>query len=375
MPCHVPPVITPSEPQRGVARRYQPEAVSGPSPFGGRPLILHSLTTTEFLLCSSVAVVSTDGVMALVDGTIAVRVTESLPPEVRAFLISKRSPSTRESYERVAKRWLTWCTQTGIDWRTARQVHVDVWRESLTAERLSNATVANRLSGVSSLYAYLIRHGVVEVNPAAEVERPVVTTDESETPALDEKEAAALMGVAVGESLRTRVAIGVLLTTGLRISELVAAEDSSIQMTRGQRVIRVTRKGGRVARIALPAQVAHDVDLMIGARGDGPLIRTSTGKGCDRQYLHGLVRRLALAAGIPPETAAKCGPHALRRTAATLLLDAEAPLDDVRDLLGHADARTTQGYSRSRKRLQKQARHVTSLAELIYPEDDPFDGE
>ena len=313
--------------------------------------------------------------MALVDGTISVRTAESLPAEVQAFLISKRSTSTRASYGQVAERWLTWCAEAGIDWRTARQVHVDVWRESLTAEGLSNATVANRLSGVSSLYAYLVRQGAAEVNPAAEVERPVVSTDESETPALDEREAAALMATAASESLRTRVVVGILLTTGLRISELVAAEDNGIQMTRGQRVIRVTRKGGKVARIALPAPVVHDIDLMIGDREDGPLIRTSTGKGCDRQYLHALVRRLAVAAGIPPETAEKCGPHALRRTAATLLLDSEAPLDDVRDLLGHADARTTQGYNRSRKRLAKQARHVTSLAAMLYPEDDTLDGE
>lgn len=297
----------------------------------------------------------------------------ALPVEAMAFLISKQAISTRETYRRSVQLWFDWCRDTSLDWHGVAQVHVDVWREHLVASGLSNATVANRLSAVSAMYQYLVRQGVVAMNPAAEVERPVVNSDESDTPALDDHEAASLMAVAMlpCESLRTRVAIGILLTTGLRISELVKARLEDLGLVNGQRVIRVTRKGGKQQRIALAPQVWHDIQLMVAGRTEGPLLLTSSGKACDRQYVHGLVKRLARKADIPEETAEKCGPHALRRTAATILLDAEAPLDDVRDLLGHADARTTQGYNRSRKRLAKQAKHVTTLAASVYPELDP----
>lgn len=300
----------------------------------------------------------------------ALQAPGGLPEEVLRFLASLRTVATADAYRRSIVRWLGWCESVNVHWMFAQRAHIDVWRRTLVDAKLSNQTVNQRLSAVSSLYRYLVEEEILDRNPAQHITRMTVTTDEAETPALDDHEAAALMAAACRprESMRTRVAIGILLTMGLRISELVAARVEDLGLVNGQRVLVVTRKGGKRQRIAISSQVWEDITLMLAGRTEGPLLITSGSGPVGRRYMLDVVHRLAGAAKIPPETARKCGPHALRRTAATLLLDDEAPLEDVRDLLGHADARTTQGYSRSKKRLLKQGKHVASLAATIYPE-------
>jgi len=98
-----------------------------------------------------------------------------------------------------------------------------------------------------------------------------------------------------------------------------------------------------------PPPVRHALDGYTRERAEGPIFTTHSGKRWDRNGAHDTITRIGQRASIP------LFPHLLRHTAATLALDADAPLDRVQDLLGHADPRTTMRYARARQRLDTSA--------------------
>jgi site-specific recombinase XerD len=288
---------------------------------------------------------------------------------VTDWLSAYRSPSTRAAYARDAAGWLSWCTGAGVDPATARRRDADAWRAHLEATGLAARSIARKIAAVSSLYAYLADAEIVTRNPFARVRRPRPgPVEHAETPALDDREDAALLAAAARprELPRTHAAVALLLTLGLRVSELVTADITDLGHERGHRTLTVTRKGGHRQRLAVPPAVAELLDAALAGRAAGraagPLIATATGAAMDRRALHRTVTRLATAAAIP---AAHIGPHALRRTCATLLLDDGVPLRDVQAILGHADPRTTAGYDRGRR-----ATALTRLATTLLPEPD-----
>jgi site-specific recombinase XerD len=137
----------------------------------------------------------------------------------------------------------------------------------------------------------------------------------------------------------------------------------------GHRVLRVTRKGARKAKVPLtPATVAaldayltgraHRVGLGSPAQLTGPLLATATGGRLRQGHLWELVRRLAHAAAI--ETWGDLSPHSLRHSAITFALDAGASLRDVQDYAGHKDPRTTRRYDHARDSLDRNAAYTVA---------------
>jgi site-specific recombinase XerD len=301
-------------------------------------------------------------------------IEDAAPPTLRAGVLawvgSVGSERTRDGYRHDALCWFAFCAEHGIDPADVRRGHADAWRSVLEGEGLAPATIARRLAAMSSMYAYLLDEEIVGRNPFARVRRPKRSTDHSTTPALSDVEARALMTAASGprESARTTAAVALLLTLGLRISELVSAQVEDLGHERGHRTLTVIRKGGARQSLPIPPAVVALLDEALDGRETGPLIATDAGRPVDRVALFRTVRRLAQAAGIPSD---HVGPHALRRTVITLLLDDGVPLRDVQKIAGHADSRTTAGYDRSRKALVKQAAALASLAAEVLPPSNP----
>ena len=171
------------------------------------------------------------------------------------------------------------------------------------------------------------------------------------------------------QALRTAAVIRLLLHTGLRVDEACAADVTDLGADAGHRVLRVTRKGARKARIPLtPAMVAAlDAYLADRARrgglGDarqlaGPLLATARGGRLRQGHLWELVRRLARDAGI--EAWDQLSPHCLRHSAITLALDAGMTLRDVQDYAGHKDPRTTRRYDHARDSLDRNAAYAVA---------------
>src|SRR5262249_23783526 len=157
------------------------------------------------------------------------------------------------------------------------------------------------------------------------------------------------------QGLRDRAMLETLYASGLRVSELVGLK--SVQVSLDMNVVRVLGKGSKERLTPLGAEAAAWIaryvkearpGILSGTKS-GALFVTARGAPMTRQAFWGIVKRLAVRAGIHRPIS----PHTLRHAFATHLINHGADLRVVQLLLGHADISTTQIYTHvARERLK-----------------------
>ena len=287
--------------------------------------------------------------------------------------MSLRAARTRRAYAGDLRAWLAWLAEREIDVLAAGRVHADLWVAGQLERGAEAASVRRRLSAVSSFYRYCAAHDLVGRIPTAGVTRPVVDPDYTATIGLARDEARALVAAADADrgrqALRTAAVIRLLLHNALRVDEACAADVADLGADAGHRVLRVTRKGARKAKVPLTPATAAALDAYLAGRAElagldspamlaGPLLATASGGRLRQGHLWELVRRLAKAAGI--ESWQELSPHSLRHSAITFALDAGAALRDVQDYAGHKDPRTTRRYDHARDSLDRNAAYAVA---------------
>ncbi|QLQ35908.1 tyrosine-type recombinase/integrase [Micromonospora robiginosa] len=290
-----------------------------------------------------------------------------------AWLRNRRlSEHTRDAYRRDVTGWLRWCAERGVEPLRVTFLDVNAYGRDLEStprgrdgRPLTPATVARRLSALSSWYDFLVKLGAVPANPVAAADRPRVDRDHSATVGLSPEEVDALLAAADADTgptaARNRAALALLADLGLRVGELVSLNLADLGAERGHRSVRFVGKGGKVRRRALTPGTAYALDAYLADRAaaqgvtvpelTGPLLVTGTGGRLDRHAVFRLVRRLAQSAGIAAW--ARLSPHSLRHAFATTARSEGVPLEDVQDAMGHADPRTTRRYDRDRHNLDR----------------------
>ncbi|WP_369253843.1 tyrosine recombinase XerC [Geodermatophilus amargosae] len=213
----------------------------------------------------------------------------------------------------------------------------------------SRATTARRAAAARSFTAWLRRSGHTPedvglrlVSPKAHRTLPdVLAPDQART--VVESTAGAEDPV----GLRDAVVLELLYASGIRVSELVGLDVDDVD--RGRRLLRVLGKGRKERSVpyGAPAEQALDAWLTRGRPAlatpdSGPaLLLGARGRRLDpreaRRTVHTAVAR---APGAPD-----VGPHGLRHSAATHVLEGGADLRSVQELLGHASLATTQIYT------------------------------
>src|SRR5688572_10442745 len=93
---------------------------------------------------------------------------------VGAWLAGYQSSGTRRAYRHDLKSWLAFCVDHDIDPLSARRSHVEVFARCYEDAGLSPATIARRLTALSSWYAWLVDENYTPANPLARVHRPHV---------------------------------------------------------------------------------------------------------------------------------------------------------------------------------------------------------
>lgn len=277
------------------------------------------------------------------------------------------SEATSKAYESDLAAFTTFAAGRGVDEVT--DVDLELLRDWLwqsSQAGLGSATLARRSASVRGWSAWLARNGEVPVDTAARLRSPktgrslphVVQRPQMDT-LLDSLSERAATGDPV--ALRDSALIELLYASGLRVSELCGLDVDDIDLDR--LTVRVLGKGSkeRVVPFGVPAHSAI-VDYLRKAR-PALLARSTTppaavflgarGGRLNPRTVYNLVSRLL--AGLPGGTSS--GPHTLRHTAATHLLDGGADLRAVQELLGHASLGTTQIYTHvSMERLKESYR-------------------
>lgn len=231
---------------------------------------------------------------------------------------------------------------------------IRAWLAAQHGAGQSRATIARRAAAARAFTSFAHEHGWLDRDPGALLgvaktgrHLPRVLAADQMRAVLDGQRPDAADPAAAALEFRDTAIMELLYATGIRVGELCGLDIDDIDA--GRRTIRVLGKGAkeRVVPVGLPAVAAVDRWLSDG-RGilardaSGPaLFLGARGGRIDQRIARRVVHARIGAAGSVPDT----GPHGLRHSAATHMLEGGADLRSVQEMLGHASLATTQIYT------------------------------
>ena len=225
------------------------------------------------------------------------------------------------------------------------------WLYTLSERNMAKSSMARKTASARSYTAWLYEQGVLTIDPGLRLRTPKagkslpkVVSKEAMAQLLQELESAS--GTGDPQAIRDLLIVELLYATGARVSELSGLNLSDIDEHR--RLIQVTGKGNKQRMIpyGIPAELAVQKWLnfgrpqMVGANTSFELLLNSQGKRLGTRQIYEVVAKALSGTAL-----GAAGPHALRHTAATHLLDGGADLRAVQELLGHSSLGTTQIYT------------------------------
>lgn len=274
--------------------------------------------------------------------------------------------NTRIAYENAVRRFLGWTAAREPDVARITPGMVGRYFNELP---LSVPSKKLHLAAVRSFFDLLVQRHVMVLNPAHSVRTERYSAIEGRTPRIPVEQARQLLESIRIESildLRDRAVIAILAFTAARETSVAKLLLGDFAHDATQYLLRFNEKGGKARTIPVRHDLEGFLREYIAAAGleqepkDAPLFRTVQNGRLTNRPINGIdiwrvVKRRLGAAGLPTI----CSPHSFRSCVATDLLEQGVPLEDVQNLLNHADARTTRLYDR-------RQRHVTrSIVERI----------
>jgi integrase/recombinase XerC len=263
-----------------------------------------------------------------------------------------RSPHTVRAYLGDAVGFLDHVARLGgRDLRDVELGHLRGWLGVLRSRGASRATLARRAAALRTFSAWAQATGRTDADVGQLLASP---RPRRHLPAvLRTDEAAQLMVAADGADaptpvvLRDRLVLELLYATGIRVAELVGLDIDDVD--RRRRVLRVLGKGakertvpyGQPADKALEQWLRDGRPALAAPHSGAALLLGVRGGRLDQRAVRAIVHRASGAVPGAPDL----GPHGLRHTAATHLLEGGADLRAVQELLGHASLSTTQIYT------------------------------
>lgn len=226
------------------------------------------------------------------------------------------------------------------------------WLAAQAGAGAARTTLARRTSAVKTFTAWATRRGLLGADPAIRLQvprarrtLPAVLRQDQALAAMD----AANIGAQEGDplALRDALIVELLYATGIRVSELCGLDIDDVDI--GRRVLRVLGKGNkqRTAPFGEPAEDAlrrwladGRPALATGTSGPALLLGARGGRLDARQARTVVHETMSAVEGAPD-----IGPHGLRHSAATHLLEGGADLRIVQEMLGHSSLATTQLYT------------------------------
>ena len=236
---------------------------------------------------------------------------------------------------------------TELEWESVDADVIRDWMESMMDSGLTAATVNGRLSAVRSFYRFALKKGLVENDPAH-----TITGPKKEKPLpkfIREKDMDRLLQPEMwGDTYKdvcARTIILLFYETGMRVGELVMLDDEMVDLDNRQ--LKVTGKRNKQRIIPFGAELEQALRDFVRLRNE-QVERTEKGffvteKG--QRVTYEQVRRMVKNHLGRVTTQQKLTPHVLRHTFATTMLNHEAGLESVKQLLGHESLATTEIYT------------------------------
>ena len=213
---------------------------------------------------------------------------------------------------------------------------------------VSNKTIARRLASIKSFFKYLLQSEQIINNPAALIKTPKVS--QTLPTFIDQKVIKSLMespDPSTSKGLRDRAILELFYSSGIRLSELIALNIGEIDIE--NQLIKVHGKGNKERLIPFGNRAKFCIENYLKSRAlmfntalnNEPLFVNDKDKRVPTSTIQRRIRNyIKLVA-----EGKRLGPHILRHSFATHLMDMGADIRAVKDLLGHSSLSSTQIYT------------------------------
>ncbi|NPA12493.1 MAG: tyrosine-type recombinase/integrase [Aquificae bacterium] len=277
--------------------------------------------------------------------------------------ISDKSPNTLKNYKTDLKQFQQIVGDREVN--LISKTDIAKFRMVLQSKKRKSSTIARKLASLNSFFEYLIDLEVLNSSPITKSHRPKVS--QRIPPSLTHDEIKRILNAT--RTLTEKVVVVLMLTTGLRSSELIGITRENIYIEQDGKVfsinsvkgltvkgediiyIRVLGKGGKEREVPITGE---PMELFV------QYLEMNTGERVFPFSYHSLWRMITK---IGKRAKVQLHPHKLRHTAATMALQSGAELRIIQELLGHASPLTTARYAKvGQKQLLKATK---SLSENI----------
>ncbi len=283
-------------------------------------------------------------------GKISLEELNNLVNQFESYLIQLGYASnTLSSYRKDIYEYFHFLFDKGVDFSAADHKTVRQYLSDLKKKGLTNTTLARRLSSIKRFYRYLIRNEYSDKSRIVLMRSP--KKDEKLVDVLSTSEVDKILEVDDKNDFtifRDKLMLLFLYSTGLRVSELSSLEIDCI--SEENEMLKVTGKGGKQREIPILDILFKDWERYLIQRNR--IIRENSknhnyifinrfGDRISDRSIRNSMKRLI----IKSDTSLDFSPHTIRHTFATHLLDNDADLKGIQELLGHESISTTQKYT------------------------------
>lgn len=224
---------------------------------------------------------------------------------------------------------------------------VRAWMVSLMNEGRASTSINRKLSTLRSFYRFLLKQGVCQVDPLRKVtgpknkkKLPVFVREKDMDHLLDDLDFGAGF-----KGCRDRVIIETFYLTGMRLSELIGLKDVDVDFSALQ--FKVTGKRNKQRLVPFGGELVKDLQEYVRLRNNSitgeikAFFVRESGEQLSRSIVEYIVKRnLSRVVAMK-----KRSPHVLRHTFATQMLNHDAQLGSIKELLGHESLATTEIYA------------------------------
>ena len=262
------------------------------------------------------------------------------------------SPNTLEAYQRDLLNFTNFLQKSGQEIEKATTESIRNYIALLAKSGISTSTIVRRISVLRQFFRFLISETIRSDNPISRIESPSAgrrlprNLSEAEV----EKILESCHQDKTFKGIRLAALVELLYATGLRVTELVSLPMGGL--SRDRTLITVKGKGGRERIVPLNESAKFTLEKWLRMR-NSLLLKNKTskylfprtkylGKHMSRITFSVMLKKLAADVGIEPS---RVSPHVLRHAFASHLLQNDADLRSVQQMLGHADISTTQIYT------------------------------
>lgn len=264
-----------------------------------------------------------------------------------------RTELTVEAYKRDISQFSEWIypgNPEKVDFSTVTASDIRTWLSSLAKRGESPRTLRRKIISLRSLFKWMLKTGAIKTSPLQNVPLPKIPKplpDLIKPYEIEEaiKNISVLETEENPEAILKNIILEVFYSLGIRRAELIGLNDEDISYSKGE--IKVTGKRSKQRIVPVPQKLLDKIkkwqefrDKNQQKKDTGSPLFTIKGKRVTASQVYRVVTQ-----SLSISTARKKGPHALRHSFASGMLNGGAEMDSVREFLGHASLATTQIYT------------------------------